>query len=75
MSAVHTLQRDIVPLLEIEWLDRETHAKALETFLRTSRRRLSFVDCTSFEVMRRRNLTRALALDGHFKEHGFEQIP
>lgn len=75
MSAVHTFQWDVVPLLDIEWLDSDVHAKALTAFLQASRRRLSFVDCTSFEVMRRRNLTRALALDGDFKEHGFEQIP
>jgi len=33
------------------------------------------VDCTSFEVMRRREIHRAFAVDGHFPEHGFEQIP
>jgi predicted nucleic acid-binding protein len=33
------------------------------------------VDCTSFEVMRRRGIRRALAVDGHFAEHGFETIP
>jgi predicted nucleic acid-binding protein len=30
---------------------------------------------SSFEVMRRRGIARALAVDGHFDEHGFQQIP
>jgi predicted nucleic acid-binding protein len=47
----------------------------MAAFLKASRRRLSFVDCSSFEVMRKRGITRALAVDGHFDEHGFEQIP
>lgn len=75
MDAVQTVQRDIVPLLEIEWLTQEIHQAAMAAFLRASRRRLSFVDCSSFEVMKRRGITRALAVDGHFDEHGFEQIP
>lgn len=75
MDAVQSVYRDIIPLLEIEWLDEEVHQKAMTAFLQASRRRLSFVDCSSFEVMRKRGITRALTVDGHFKEHGFEQIP
>ena len=75
MDAVQAVQRDIVPLLEIEWLTDDVHQAAMATFLRASRRKLSFVDCSSFEVMRRRGIVRALAVDGHFGEHGFEQIP
>lgn len=75
MAAVQAIYRDILPLVEIEWLDEEVHEKAMSAFLKASRRRLSFVDCSSFEVMRKREITRALAVDGHFGEHGFEQIP
>ena len=75
MDAVQAVQRDIVPLLDIEWLTDNVHQAAMAAFLRASRRKLSFVDCSSFEVMRRRGIVRALAVDGHFGEHGFEQIP
>lgn len=75
MDAVQAVQRDIVPLLAIEWLTDDIHQAAMAAFLRASRRKLSFVDCSSFEVMRRRGIVRALAVDDHFGEHGFEQIP
>ncbi len=35
----------------------------------------SFTDCTSFVLMRRLNLTQALALDDHFAQEGFEVVP
>ncbi|HYO13320.1 MAG TPA: PIN domain-containing protein [Thermoanaerobaculia bacterium] len=75
MEAVHTFERDIIPLLDIDWIDAEVHRTAMASFLAASRRHLSFVDCVSFDVMHRRGLTRALALDGDFTEHVFEQIP
>jgi len=75
MEAVKAIQSILVPLLDIQWVDMELHGAAMETFLKASRRRLSLVDCTSFEIMRRREIRRAFALDGHFPEHGFEQIP
>lgn len=75
MEAVRTFERDIIPLLDVHWIDAEVHWTAMASFLAVSRRHLSFVDCVSFESMRRRGLTRALALDGDFAEHGFEQIP
>jgi predicted nucleic acid-binding protein len=75
MEAVRAVEGDIVPVLEIEWLDAEIHNRAMQTLLTASRRRLSLVDCTSFEVMRRRGIVRAFALDPHFAEHGFDLFP
>jgi uncharacterized protein len=75
MDAVQGVQAAIVPLLDVEWIDQAVHAAALRAFLTASRRQLSFVDCTSFEVMRRRGIVRALAVDPHFIEQGFQQLP
>lgn len=35
----------------------------------------SFTDCTSFVVMRRERIERALALDVHFSQEGFAILP
>jgi predicted nucleic acid-binding protein len=74
MEAVRALERDLLPLLDLEWIHESTHLAALRIFLTASRRQLSFVDCSSFEVMRKRGLSRAFAFDRHFSEQGFELV-
>jgi uncharacterized protein len=71
LDAVRLLVRDVVPLLQIEWVGEETHVAAVAVLMAANRRSLSLVDCASFETMRRRGLTRAFAFDQHFVEQGF----
>jgi predicted nucleic acid-binding protein len=52
-------------------VDAELHGAAATALLTAGRRRLSLVDCASFEVMRRESIDRALAYDRHFGEQGF----
>ena len=52
----------------------EVHAVAVSALLAADRRRLSLVDCCSFQIMRRLGIRQALAYDQHFAEHGFEVI-
>jgi predicted nucleic acid-binding protein len=75
LKAVRTLQQDIVPMLQVAWVTEEGHGAAVTALLTAARRRLSLVDCASFDTMRRSGLTRAFAFDRHFGEQGFEQIP
>lgn len=75
LEALRVLVRDFVPLLHVVWVDPEVHAAAVSALLTAGRRRLSLVDCTSFEVMRRRGLTRAFTFDRHFAEQGFDVVP
>ncbi len=42
--------------------------------LSQSRRRLSLVDCSSFEVMHRRGIDRCFAFDRHFRQQGFTPL-
>lgn len=72
MDAVRAIQREIVPLLEVHWLDTELHQAAIARFLTASRRGPSLVDCSSFEVMRRHQVQRAFAFDTHFSQQGFD---
>ena len=58
MSASQLLQDTFVPVLDVHWVDRETHEAAVAAYLSANRRDLSLVDCVSFLVMRRRCLSR-----------------
>jgi len=74
MEATRAFQEDICPLLNIEWVDESDHRAGVAGVLAASRRRLSLVDCVSFEVMRRLGVIRAFCFDSHFEEQGFERI-
>jgi len=75
LEAVRGFQEDIVPLLRIHWVDADIHASGAGAVLAAGRKRLSLVDCTSFEVMRRSGIRRAFTLDRHFREQGFATVP
>jgi predicted nucleic acid-binding protein len=45
------------------------------SMLAADKKRLSLVDCISFNIMRRLGIKSAFAFDRHFKEQGFECIP
>jgi predicted nucleic acid-binding protein len=74
-KAARTLGQDIAPVFSIHWVEREEHEAAVAAVLASGRRRLSLVDCVSFEVMRRQGIRRSFAFDGHFEEQGFDSIP
>jgi predicted nucleic acid-binding protein len=75
LKAVAEFQRDVVPLLLVEWVDGNSHGAGLAAVLAAQRRDLSLVDCVSFEVMRRKGVKNALTFDKHFQEQGFECLP
>jgi predicted nucleic acid-binding protein len=75
LEAVADFQRDVVPLLSLEWVDENCHEAGLAAVLTAKRRNLSLVDCVSFEIMRRNGLKNVLTFDKHFGEHGFYCLP
>ena len=75
MDAVTAFQEDIAPLLTIEWIDAATHHAAVTTMIGVGRKKLSLVDCASFDVMRALGIRSAFTFDRHFKEQGFECLP
>jgi predicted nucleic acid-binding protein len=75
LDAVRGFQEDVLPLISIEWVDEATHRSGVSALLAASRRKLSLVDCVSFELMRTLGIKTAFALDPHFAEQGFKRIP
>ena len=75
LEALRALADVIVPMMQPLWIDEELHAAAVAALFATGRRRLSLVDCASFELMRRRGLTEAFALDDDFARQGFRLLP
>lgn len=75
VEAVRVLQEDILPIMHIEWVDETTHHRGISALFAASRRKLSLVDCVSFEFMRRLGIRNVLACDKHFSEQGFTCHP
>jgi predicted nucleic acid-binding protein len=75
LEALRVFEQDIVPILRVVWVTKDVHDGAASAQLLAARRRLSLVDCVSFEIMRRSGLRRAFAFDRHFHESGYEILP
>jgi len=73
-AAVKALQNDVVPLLDVIWVDEALHRAATEALLASGSRAVSLVDWTSFAVMRDRGLRLAFAFDDDFRSQGFETL-
>lgn len=72
LDALRLFESDVRPVLEVEWLDEEHHERAVAAVLAAGRRKLSLVDCASFDLMRRLGIRRAFTFDSHFEEQGFD---
>jgi uncharacterized protein len=71
LGAVRALVREILPVLDVTFATQVEHDAAMAALLTAGRRRLSLVDCVSFEVMRRQHLQEAFTFDPHFHEQGY----
>jgi predicted nucleic acid-binding protein len=75
MGAVRVLCGDVLPALDLHVITEDEHRHAQNAMLAADRRKLSLVDCSSFQVMRARQVRRAFVFDPHFREQGFEVLP
>jgi len=71
IDAVRSFQGDLVPVLEVVWIDALVHHRAVGAALTAGVRDLSVVDCASFEIMRQMGIEQAFAFDAHFTQQGF----
>jgi uncharacterized protein len=75
VGALRRFVDDLLPLIEVAWVDEAQHLEAREALLAAGRRNVSLVDWTSFLVMRRHAVRRALTFDPDFGIEGFEVVP
>lgn len=75
LDAVRLFENDILPVIDVIWIDEDTHKHAIKTLILLNQRRLSLVDCTSFEILRSQNFDRVFTFDSHFSELGFSVFP
>jgi uncharacterized protein len=75
LDKVRGFQGKLLPLIQIEWIDKNQHEAAIQAVFQENRRGLSLVDCTAFQTMRRLGIETAFTFDGHFREEGFKVIP
>lgn len=75
IGAARDLHERLLPALDVVWVEEDVHRAGVAALLTAGRRELSLVDHVSFELMRRRSISTALAVDPHFGEAGFELLP
>ena len=71
-AAVEAFQENVVPLLQIEWINENLHQEIVNTVLTAEKPRVSVVDATSFETVKRLKIDAVFAYDYHFAEQGFK---
>lgn len=75
MGAARSFQFNVLPSVNIHWVDEQIHELAVTALLTAGRRYLSLVDCSAFETMRLYGIDKAFTFDPHYTDHGFEQLP
>jgi len=75
IEAVRLFETDVLPIIEIIWIEEIVHKQGISALLAANRRDLSLVDCTSFEIMRHIGLDTVFTFDPHYREQGFSLIP
>jgi predicted nucleic acid-binding protein len=73
VDAVEGLRESVEPLLDVRWVDRELHERALDVVI-AGGGRPGLVDATSFLVMRDRGIESAFTFDRDFETAGFAAV-
>ena len=74
LEAVTSFNKDILPALKIYWIDEEIHNIGVSNLIMANRKKVSLVDYTSFEMMKKLDIDKVFSFDNHFKNFGFEII-
>lgn len=74
IQAVSAFRSIVDRFVALHWIDHALHLAALEQLLALNRRKVSFVDCSSFAFMRKHGIKRFFGYDAHFEEFGFIRV-
>lgn len=74
-AACHRLVGDLLPVIEVAFVEESLHRMAVAAWLTAGSKRLSLVDCVSFELVRSRRIDRAFAFDDNFLQHRIPVVP
>ena len=74
IDAVRRLVDAYLPIIEVVWVDRDLHDRALSALLGSGQRAVSFVDQVSFVLMRDQGIRTAFAFDQDFATQGFDVL-
>ena len=70
-NAVCAFHNDIMGLVQVLWIDEQIHETAQQIHMSVHRRGLSFVDCSSFVLMRKKAIQKVFCFDRDFEHEGF----
>ncbi len=68
-TAVEDFLDVMLPMCRVEFVDEALYLQTAQRCRQSRRRKLNLTDCVSFEMMRRPQLTEAIAKDEHFSEN------
>jgi len=71
MTALKEFLQDVLPAVDIEWVDAPLHRAACSAVMMSSKSGPNIVDCASFAVMRKLHIRDVFTFDGHFADQGF----
>lgn len=75
IPAVRRLTQDLLPVVNVEWVDESLHTAAVSAVLASTRKQSpSLVDCVSFEMVRRSKISQIFSFDKHFTQQGFDLV-
>src|ERR1035437_4820854 len=74
LEAAVRFTTEVLPAVEVWWVDERIHEAAIVVWLHFNRRALSLTDCVNFAAMSGANVPRPLSCDRHFAEQGFEVL-
>lgn len=77
LAATNAWWRQVDGSARLRWerVENDRFERARNLFFRYRDKDLSFIDCTSFRVMRELRLTTVITTDDHFRQVGFDVLP